>query len=148
MSGHCLVKLNSSHVFLTGGGTASSYIYSSTIGFTRQGDMGTPRHRHACTFHGGQVWVAGGTTSEYFSLSTSTWLPGPDLPISTVGGRMITSSGKLTLIGKKKIWQLETFGLDGVDGWTWVEVGEMRRSRYLFDVIKMIGSTALTLSDF
>ena len=50
---------------------------------------------------------------------------------------MITSSGKLTLIGKQKIWQLETFGLDSVDGWTWVEVGEMRRSRYLFDVIKM-----------
>ena len=62
MSGHCLVKLNSSHVFLTGGKTASSYIYSRTIGFIRQGDMGTPRYRHACTFHGDKVWVAGGTT--------------------------------------------------------------------------------------
>ena len=41
------------------------------------------------------------------------------------------------MIGKQKIWQLETFGLDSVDGWRWVEVGEMRRSRYLFDVIKM-----------
>ena len=50
---------------------------------------------------------------------------------------MVTSDGKITFIGNKKIWQQERIGLDSVDAGTWVEVAEMKRWRYLFDVIKM-----------
>ena len=69
-------------------------------------------------------------------MSASTWLPRPALPDYTYGARMITS-GKLTLISNKKIWQLETTGLGSVDGGTWVEVAEMKTSRVYFDVVKM-----------
>ena len=142
---HCLLKLNSSHVFLSGGiskrlgklssPTNASYIYSRATGFVRQGDMGTERSSHGCALQGDKVWVAGGfvgaTSSEYFSLSTSTWLPGPDLPKYEFG-RMITYDGKVTFFGYffSKIWQLEAAMLDSVDGWTWVEVGETKALKH------------------
>ena len=145
LSGHCLVKLNSSHVFLAGGHvtgygySAAAYIYSSTSGFVRVEDMKTPREVHGCALHGEQVWVGGGSggggkSTEYYSLSSSSWLPGPALPRYTYGGRMITSGGKLTMIGNKKIWQLETTGLGSVDEGTWVEVAEMKTRREAFHV--------------
>ena len=113
MHGHCLVRLNTSHVFLTGGkyrdsdNSPASYIYSGATGFSRQGDMSVARLSHACALHGDQVWVAGGfhgavSTSEYFSLATSTWLPGPGLPSPALGARLITVGERLTLIGNDK----------------------------------------------
>jgi len=128
MNGHCLVKLNSSHVFLTGGG-AASYIYSRASGFIKLRDMSTWRYDHGCGLFGEQVWVGGGwggpKSTEYYSLSSSTWLPGPALPYQAWNGaRMITLAGKLTMIYYQEIWQL--VGPGSVDGGTWVVVAAMK----------------------
>ena len=161
LGAHCLVKLNSTHVFLAGGfdGThepganppgaysGASYILNRATGKAmRQGDMSIPRGKHACTLLGDQVWVAGGRgdrtsdsralkSSEYFSLSTSSWLTGPVLPSVTAGKKMLTYNGVAHLIGSRKIWQLAR--LDSEAGGTWIEVGEMKAPRRDFDVIKM-----------
>ena len=148
VSGHCLVKLNSSHVFLAGGygdglKFSASYIYSRASGFIRQSDMATPRApwHHGCALHGDNVWVAlgdgSGKSSEYFSLSTSTWLPGPDLASYTNEAKLFITNGVLSLIGRWKIWQLETTGGDSADDWRWAGVGEMRGYRRLFDAFKI-----------
>jgi len=138
--GHCLVRLNSTHSFLTGGVTdqKTAYIFSKTAGFVRQADMITARYYHGCAMHGDKfVFVATGTKSEYFSLETRKWLPGPDLPQSSTAGKMITIDGKATFFGGQKIYQLEKIRLTTVDWWQWAEVGEMKSTRQYFDIIKM-----------
>jgi hypothetical protein len=149
---HCLVKLNTTHVFLTGGLTgsgysAASYIFSSANGFVKQADMISTRSHHACSLHSDNlVFVTGGytgsaiKTTEYFSLTTLRWLPGPDLPSPIYGGQMISVQGKTLFIGgrgNKKIFKLNKLHLSTVDWWEWVEVAETKTARYYFDVIKM-----------
>ena len=155
LTGHCLVKINSSHVFLVGGKSNtgySTYIYSRAAGFIRQADRGnSSTGLTSCALLGDNIWVVGGRRrivqgwmkwkwdlfSEYFSLSTSTWLPGPTLPNASTG-RMITSGGKIIfLASSRSIWQLETTGLGRVEDGTWEEVGKMKNKRSSFDVIKM-----------
>ena len=119
---HCLVELNSTHVFLTGGHTGSAYstscyIFSEEKGFVKQENMITARGYHGCSLHSDSlIFVAGGYGSsalkktEYFSLLTRKWLPGPDLPVSTYGGKMLSINGKTIYIGgygNKKIYELE-----------------------------------------
>merc|ERR1711892_108336 len=61
--GHCMVKINSSHVFIAGGEDdnsvyAASYICSSTSGtFSPLPDMAIARSYHACGILGTDVWV-------------------------------------------------------------------------------------------
>jgi hypothetical protein len=144
--GHCLVKLNTTHVFLTGGWTgtrysAASFIYSTRTGFVRVKDMSTARTYHACSLHSDNlVFVAGGyaangrtKTTEYFSLTTLDWQHGQDLPISTDGAKMISVNSETLFLGgnrNKKIFKLS-------DNWKWEEVGEMKTPRYSFDVLKI-----------
>ena len=134
---HCLLKLNTTHVFLTGGRTghgsdsAACFIYSTSTGFVRVMAMSTARGYHACSLHSDNlVFVAAGRTAtdiftkttEYFSLTTLDWQHGPDLPISTFGAKMITINSETLLIGgrgNKKIFKLQTS-----DNWKWVEVGK------------------------
>ena len=58
---HCMVQLNYSHVFYSGGWeadgniTKSSYIYSNEGGFQRLADMETSRAWHGCALKGGDV---------------------------------------------------------------------------------------------
>ena len=107
------------------------------------------RRYHGCALHSdGLVFVTGGygssggmKTTEYFSLSTLTWLPGPDLPVSKYAGKMLAVDGKTFFIGgykNKKIFQLESLAeLSTAAWWKWVEVGELDTEKYLFDVVKM-----------
>ena len=105
------------------------------------------RHHHGCALHSdGLVFVTGGSagsggmkTTEYFSLSSLSWLPGPDLPVSTYGGKMLAVDGKTFFIGgnkNKKIFQLESLAeLSTAAWWRWVEVGELDTERAHFDVV-------------
>lgn len=150
--GHCLVKLNTTHVFLTGGYittvgySAASYIFSSATGFVKQSDMISARGYHACSLYSDNlVFVAGGQfnnikTTEYFSLSTLRWLPGPDLPNHAPGGKMISVMEKTLFIGgqgNKKILSLEKLLLSSKDTWEWVEVAEMKTARHYFEVFQL-----------
>lgn len=152
MRGHCIVSLNSTHYFFTGGitrdfdkdsGHASSYIFSFSQGFLRQPDMMKPRAYHACDLISQKfVFVAGGfssgeatNTSEYFDIETSKWQSGPDLPISTYGAKMITASERTLFIGGK--WSRKIFQLEVYNGWTWIEVGQMNSVRRNFSIMKI-----------
>ena len=145
--GHCMVKINSSHVFIAGGEDdntyyAASYIYSSTSGtFSRLPDMAITRSDHACGILGTDIWVGGGlhgnaiNSVEVFSLTSQAWREGPPLPIGTRSGRMMTVDGSLLMFGNRVIWQLKTTG--GQDYWG--QVGEMETERSLggFDILRM-----------
>ena len=65
------------------------------------------------------------------------WNPGPVIPTSSSGGKMVTIDGRATYFGGQKIYQLEKIGLTTVDWWKWAEVGEMKTPRQRFDIIKM-----------
>merc|ERR1711892_855301 len=152
LSAHCMVKINSSHVFIAGGAdanddpTAASYLFSSTTGsYTRQPDMIIPRSDHACELVNNAVWVAGGEngdddrSAEYFSLASLSWSMGPFLPSDVHGGRMMKVDEELLLFGDSHIWQLETTGLD-----YWDQVGEMETDRGHFDILRMKLSDCIT----
>merc|ERR1711892_1128433 len=100
---HCMVKINSSHVFIAGGydglggATAAAHLFSSTSGtFSPLPDMAIARGYHACGILGTEIWVGGGRGAatqsvELFSLTSQAWRDGPPLPIATDdGGRMMT----------------------------------------------------------
>merc|ERR1712106_470739 len=149
LDSHCMVKINSSHVFIAGGldhngySTTAAYLYSSTSGFTTLPSMAKPKHYHACGVLGTDVWVGGGRTEgtgggvlktvETFSLASESWSKGPPLPIATSGGRMMTVDGSLFMFGNRVIWQLKTTG--GEDYWD--QVGEMETERGGFDILRM-----------
>ena len=69
LAGHCMVKINSSHVFIAGGigdngYSAAAHLYSSTSGtFSPLPDMAIARSYHACGILGTDVWVGGGRTT-------------------------------------------------------------------------------------
>merc|ERR1712123_481023 len=143
--GHCMVQINSSHVFIAGGYddkshyTAAAYLFSSSSGYTTLPSMAKPKHYHACGMLGIDVWVGGGRTTdvlnkvETFSLTSHAWSKGPPLPIATSQGRMMTVDGSLLMFGNKLIWQLKTTG--GEDYWD--KVGEMETEREAFDILRM-----------
>jgi len=134
MEGHCLVNVSQSEILLTGGSTGNylpnTYLYNTdlggrlreTEGFSRIGDMKTPRRYHGCSvINDSVVFVAGGEGSgretEYLDLATLTWVPGPELPVSVGPAQMIGS----LLIGRSKIFKLEELGTSTDRQWQWVE---------------------------
>merc|ERR1712106_637196 len=149
LDSHCMVKINSSHIFMAGGSDYSgyyavTYLYSSTSGtFSPLPDMAMARDDHACGILGTDVWVGGGynysvaagKSVEAFSLTSQAWREGPPLPIGTRAGRMMTVDGSLLMFGNRVIWQLKTTG--GQDYWG--QVGEMETERSLggFDILRM-----------
>jgi len=143
---HCMVKINSSHVFIAGGydghgsATAAAHLFSSTSGtFSPLPDMAIARGYHACGVLGTDVWVGGGRGAatlksvELFSLTSQAWRDGPPLPIATEAGRMMTVDGSLLMFGKPEIWQLKTAGGEEY----WDQVGEMETERRYFDILRM-----------
>jgi len=137
--GHCLVRLNSSHVLLTGGTlawesgapeTTASYLYSQDSGFVRVNDMPTPRALHGCGVHQGEVVVAGGwgggsQTSDIFSLETLTWQTGPRLSSGQGYARtadFISWNNRAFWVGEKWVWELT--GAEK-SSWKWETVAQM-----------------------
>ena len=149
--GHCVVKLNSSHVFIAGGNldyygqvSNASYIYSKDTGFVEVPPMTRERCGHACGLHGGKIIAAGGFdnqdddttkgTSEIFDLETLEWSEGPSLdPQKVIGGKIVSLEDKTILIGNKDIWLL---GVEK-ESWKWTKVAEMETSRLFFQAFTM-----------
>ena len=150
LSGHCLLKINSTHVFLAGGEfhsgefSADAYLYSEEAGFVKQEDMMWSRGRVSCVLiEEGQVMVASTSSSwkiiqtQIFNLSTLGWSLGPNLPTKRES-KMFSIDGKIFLIGlgdNKKIWQLERLELSTMSAWKWVEKGELKDERSDFDIV-------------
>ena len=122
-----MVRVNQSHILITGGERATSYLYSEDTGFTRIADMRTPNRRnHGCSLIKDNVviiaggWYAGLRT-EYLDLTTLTWSEGPETPTLVFMAQMVGSY----LIGHDKIYKLEDPGLPS-EG-QWVEVRKMKK---------------------
>merc|ERR1712096_63748 len=74
---------------------------------------------------------------EIFSPSSAQWTYGPDLPVATAGGVMLTVNKEVVFIGgrgNKKMWSMVKRG--GVPT-GWREVGEMEQERAFFSAIKL-----------
>jgi len=150
LSGHCLVKLNTTHLLLAGGRneeqSAASYLFSKETGWVRQADMINARSYFSCALikDQGLVVVAGGSVfnfgtqkkTEFFNLGNLTWSHGPDLPIGISGSKMISLEGnQVFLLGKNKILQLKPLELSTVSWWRWIEVREMKDERSSWDFV-------------
>jgi len=150
LSHHCMLQYNSTHTFLSGGWNGW---YSKDGGYVPVVGMGTGRRSHGCTVDTtGLIYVAGGWNSvvsrsgmlnsvEIFSPSSAQWYYGPDLPVATERGVMLTEKNDILFIGgrdNKKIWSLVK--TDG-EPTGWKEVGEMKQYRAFFSAItlKMAG---------
>jgi len=149
VSGHCIVKLNSSHLLLAGGRNeeqlAETYLYSKDKGWEQQADMMNKRSHFSCALvKSGLVMVAGGSMynieakykTEFFDVETLTWSAGPDLPTAISGSKMVSlTDNKVILIGNGKIWQLVPLELSSVSWWVWTELLDMKESRSSFDIV-------------
>ena len=137
LHGHCMTRINRTHIFLVGGATshsdrtAAAYIYSETTGWVQTESMRVSRYWHACGLHDDNlVFVAGGYgsntgyTTEYFDLEDMAWYAGPSVETDTAGGEIISLEGKTYWIGQKHIWEL--VGKDNERNWSWEKVAEMR----------------------
>jgi len=149
----CMTKINSTHVFLSGGmviptthsPVTESYIYSRATGFVQIANMGRARHDHACGVHEEKfVIVEGGSSqgydgisslyshqSEIFNLETLTWSAGPylDYGDERYNHRMVSNGMSTYLIEKRKIWKLVTDESGGENGWEWVTVADLEDQR-------------------
>jgi len=135
MEGHCMTRVNQSHILLTGGypdTRTSSYLYSEETGFTKIEDMKTRRSGHGCSvIDDNVVFVAGGTggrdlITEYLDLTTLTWSNGPELP--SFPGWDTKMIGSL-LLGDNKIFKLVEQQTSSEKQWQWVEVGELKNKK-------------------
>ena len=141
---HCLVKINSSHVFMTGGFNSRgfverTYVWNEQSGFIKMSNMATPRKGHACALLGQDIWVAGGyvggkytATVEYFSLKLLTWFTGPPLPKVAQGGRMLVVEDKLVYIVKKSAIPGNLSGIYQLEEGVWKKVRDLSTDRFWF----------------
>jgi len=130
--GHCMIKINESHILITGGHTESNeesksaFLYSEETGFTRLEDMKKKRSYHGCSLiNDNVVFVAGGyeEDTEYLNLTTLNWTAGPNLNIRL--GYLGLSSADMIgslLISAEHTFKLETLGLSDVQQWQWQQV--------------------------
>ena len=146
-----MTKINSTHVFLSGGrvynsgggiGGTESYIYSHALGFVQIANMIRGRTDHACgALNGRYVVVAGGGYSqlEYFSLETMTWSEGPtvDYGSSPWQHEIVTQGNRMYLIMKETIFSLENADNDDVNEWEWVKSADLEFEAFRSDVIFM-----------
>jgi len=151
LRGHCLVKLNKTHLLLAGGKneeeSAASYLFSKETGWVRQADMINARSHFSCALmkDDGLVVVAGGSflsnfekKTEFFNLGNLTWSPGPDLPTSISGSKMVSLDGsQVFLLGEDKILQLKPVELSTVNWWRWIEVREMKDRGTSWDLVPL-----------
>jgi len=143
LTGHCLVKINSSHVFITAGYDSNgfsapntdSYIYNG-VDFVQVASMKGHRFAPGCGLQGDLIIVAGGytnyKTSEIFSLRTLTWSEGPTTSFGN-GIRILPIKGANYIVGNADIFLILTTPENTLE----VEkVGEISRKSY-FDAISM-----------
>jgi len=148
VNGHCMARVNQSHIIITGGATRnstdrillrSSYMYSEDSGFTKLEDMKTPRTYHGCSvindtalFVSGGLYEEGnkGIGTEYLDLTTLTWSDGPELPSIKYEDTVMMGTH---IIGSKEVFKLEELGLPSDERkWQWVKVGELEKARGSF----------------
>merc|ERR1711915_187254 len=159
MSRHCLVAINSTHIFMSGGNLnsfisstqSSAYIFDSVQEqWTEMENMAVARSDHGCALlPDGNVLVAGGSgldgkdlsSTESFSLSSLTWSPGPELATGISLLAMATVETETLLFGgsfvgafgssttSDVIYQLSQYGL------SWTDVGRMNTARQFFGVL-------------
>ena len=152
--GHCVVKINETHVFSAGGKDGSfrgaAYIYSKQTGFVEQESMKIARYDHACALFEDKIYAVAGYTFvdnvdsvEFFSLSSLTWESSvsvaPTLPVSTFGGELMVLGGSLTYFGgsgNKMIFKMVKVVSGSYTHYDWQEVGEWDKSRYYFKMLK------------
>ena len=148
-----MTKINSTHVFLSGGrvynsGVGSdrteSYIYSHATGFVQIASMTRVRKDHACGVLDGRfVVVAGGssgnTKSEYFSFETMTWNEGPTVDYGSMPWmhKIVTQGNKMYVITDKSIFTLENADNDDAHEWEWVKSADLEIEGYNKDVSLM-----------
>ena len=118
LTGHCLVKINSSHVFITAGydtngysaPNTDSYIYNG-VDFVQVESMRGHRFAPGCGLQGDLIIVAGGytnyKTSEIFSLRTLTWSEGPSTSFGN-GIRILPIKGANYIVGNEDIFLILT----------------------------------------
>lgn len=102
--GSCLVRLNSSHVFVTGNWPSDSRAFAMDVDsgeWSAMPDMARGRSLHGCGLveneeeeeGGWEVVVAGGNDAglsvEIFSLDRLEWRAGPDLPHPVTDGASV-----------------------------------------------------------
>ena len=134
-----MTKINSTHVFLSGGrvynsgggiGGTESYIYSNATGFVQIANMNKARGDHACGVLDGRfVVVTGGGSkeSEYFSLETMIWNEGPTVEYGNNpwNHKIVTQGNKMYLITQKNIFTLENADNDDANEWEWVKSADL-----------------------
>jgi len=155
LSGHCLVRINTTHAFLAGGTTTyyqesfstDAYLYSNDTGFVKQRTMLWSGNSLSCALvQEDLVMVAGGykrKDTQFFNLATLAWSSGPDLPTALSGSKMFSIDGKTFFLGgfsdngggSKKIWQLVPLELSSMNWWRWAEVGELKDTKSHFDIV-------------
>lgn len=115
---HCLVQVNSSHLFITGGvyeSSSSYFLNVDTKEWIQMPDMAASvRFDHACGLveNGNgerEIVVAGGdaggtfgssmVSSEIFSLTNMEWRDGPDFPIDVNGAASVQLSQSFLVVG-------------------------------------------------
>jgi len=148
----CMTKINSTHVFLSGGkvynsgggiGSTESYIYSHATGFVQIANMARARGDHACGVLNERYVVVvaggGGRESEYFSLETMTWSEGPtvDYGSNPWMHKIVTQGNKMYLITDKSIFTLENADNDDANEWEWVKSADLEIEGYNKDVFLM-----------
>ena len=154
LESHCIVKINSSHVFVGGGDFIAKNNYSliSLMAFIYDGNeftpvanLSMPRINPACGLHEDHyVFVTGGNfddeydsyeTSEYFSLKTMTWNEGPSFDSEADGGQILSTNNRTILIGNNYIYELIKVG---EESWEWEKLG-MFDERESFDAFLIAG---------
>jgi len=152
MYGHCMTKINESHILIVGGEnkwSKNAFLYSEETGFTKLGDLKTGRSYQGCSLvNDNMVFVAGGyeavtgshLVTEYLNLTTLTWMAGPNLhtkpDVNYSGGALSQLAEMLgpadmigsLLISAGQIFKLEQLGLSDVQQWQWVEAGDLKTS--------------------
>ncbi len=113
VSGHCLIRLNRKLLMVIGGSTNNmeyskeTYTYNQDTNEWSNGpDLEKGRENPACAMFGNnKVVVAGGNgmfirdSTEIWTIGSSSWTSGPDLPQPIKSASMIATVDSLVLVG-------------------------------------------------
>ena len=155
MAGHCMVAVNRSHVFMTGGEDGVSILQATYIYdiqnkiWHRMKDMSTGRSQLTCIqLDDDTILVAGGQgingalrSTELYSLSSGNWIFGQDLPGPTFGSQMIKLGGNVYHVGDLQTGDQESsITRLHLNPERWEAIGSLGRNRIEF------GATVIRLT--
>jgi len=142
--GHCMTRVNDTHVILLGGyqgnsNLKSAYMYNIKTGWKKLRDVKNQKYYHSCTMLDDDRLLTTGyntVTTELYSISKNEWQPGPPLPKNHYGGKMITVDKKTYLIGGFG-YETEIYRLDPIGSfwWKWTKVGQLNKKKRYFDAM-------------